>query len=59
VASTVIVGVPDDMCQVVKRFETGETVKVKVFMGYWHGSRELQLVLGSMKQVTKVRIVVI
>lgn len=58
VMSCVQIGIPDDMWEAGRSFDIGETVKVKVFLAYWHNSCQLQLTAGVMEEVIKVQIVI-
>ena len=41
-----------------KSFEVGNSVKMMVFLGYWHDRCRLQIMAGLMEPVMSVRIIV-
>ena len=58
VTTCVDIGIPEEMWLSVKSFEVGDSVKMIVFLGYWHDHCRLQIMAGLMEPVTSVRIIV-
>ena len=58
VTTSVDIGIPDEMWFRARNFEVGDSVKVRVFLGYWHGCRRLQIMAGLTEEVTSVKIIV-
>ena len=58
VTTSVDIGIPDEMWLRAKSFEVGDSVKVRGFLGYWHGCCHLQIMAGLIERVTSVRIIV-
>jgi hypothetical protein len=58
VSSTLEIGISDDMMQFAKSFDIGETVKIRVFLGYWHGCCRLQLLAGLIEIICSAKVVV-
>lgn len=57
VMSSVHISVPLDMDELMKRFEDGDLVKMKCFLGYSYDNCWLSLRVDGIKIVSRVRVI--